>query len=631
MINILCDAKNGGRIQSLLLLFHCFWALTLSAQNNQVDEYHEKSPVELSNIMIDEIDFKNADLKDIIRLLATRYGLNMFVEDNINVKITMHLANISLLDVLIFISQENNLIINKYGRIYKIMAPPALELPAKKWNIEYENGLLSLDFLNEDIQEALYQISKLTGITILFDKSVQGNISGLINRLPFKLGLVSILNNSGYSVVNEANVYRVKKLNLSISGSPGFKDKFWINVHDGLIDIEASVVPLKDVLRVLSDQLNLNVFFCGDIQGSVNVSARNLELGKCLKLILGANNYAYKLEDGIYLIGEDQNKMLLSSKLLKLKHLKVDRILEMLPPRPKEKTECVIIKEHNAILVTGSSESIAEIEDLMSRLDRPVPQILFEALVVDYNYQDIKEISLQAGLKGSGNDTTRNPGDGWFPELDIHLTGKNVNDYLNRFGGSFGIARIGKLPDDFYLKVKALETVGKANIRSKPQIATLNGYPADITIGQTQYYILKTQTPIKDLSQLYIQESQQFHTIEANITLKITPWVSASGEITVEIHPEFNSPIGALSSEVPPTIQRRALNSTVRLQNGETIILGGLIQTMDADNITQIPILGNLPLIGRLFQNKNHTVSKSELIIYITPHLSYGNEIFLEG
>ncbi|MCK5455430.1 MAG: type II and III secretion system protein, partial [Calditrichia bacterium] len=195
----------------------------------------------------------------------------------------------------------------------------------------------------------------------------------------------------------------------------------------------------------------------------------------------------------------------------------------------------------------------------------------------------------------------------------------------------FGIANIGKLPDDFYFKVKALENIGRANIRSRPQITTLNGHPADITIGQTQYYILKTQTPIRDPSQVYMQESQQFHTIEANISLQIIPWVSASGEITVEIHPEFNNPIGQFSSEVPPTIQRRALNSTVRLQDGETIVLGGLIQTLESENISKIPFLGSIPLIGYLFRNTSRKTSKSELIIYITPHLSYGNTFWIEN
>ncbi|MBN2366352.1 MAG: type II and III secretion system protein, partial [Calditrichaeota bacterium] len=264
--------------------------------------------------------------------------------------------------------------------------------------------------------------------------------------------------------------------------------------------------------------------------------------------------------------------------------------------------------------------------------DRPIPQILIEALVVDYNYQDIREIQLEAGLKsGSTIDSTYGGGDKWFPAIDIYWTGNNANHYLNKLGHFLGVRNIGRLPDDFYLKVKAMEAVGKANIRSKPQIATLNGHTADITIGQTQYYILKTQTPIRDPSQIYIQETQEFQTIEANITLKITPWVSATGEITAEIHPEFNNPVGQFSSTVPPTIQRRALNSTVRMLDGETIVLGGLIQSAETVSITRIPLLGSLPILGRLFQNRNHNISKSELVIYITPHLSYSTELLYEG
>ncbi len=343
------------------------------------------------------------------------------------------------------------------------------------------------------------------------------------------------------------------------------------------------------------------------------------------------NGYTFKKSKNVYLIGKKENKNLNSSQLVKLNHLKVDGLLEMLPSKFQDNSEYKVIKEHNAILINGAQDQIDEIIEVIKDLDQPIPQIFIEALVVDYNYQDIREITIEAGLSGSKPDTSRGGGDKLFPIIDVYLTGENVNHYISKLGNYFGIANIGRLPDDFYFKVKALENIGMANIRSRPQITTLNGHPADITIGQTQYYILKTQTPIRDPSQVYMQESQQFHTIEANISLQIIPWVSASGEITVEIHPEFNNPIGQFSSEVPPTIQRRALNSTVRLQDGETIVLGGLIQTLESENISKIPFLGSIPLIGYLFRNTSRKTSKSELIIYITPHLSYGNTFWIEN
>jgi type IV pilus assembly protein PilQ len=227
-----------------------------------------------------------------------------------------------------------------------------------------------------------------------------------------------------------------------------------------------------------------------------------------------------------------------------------------------------------------------------------------------------------------------------LPGLDILLGGDLVNRYIDKAGNFFGFTKIGKLPDDFYLQLSALESEGIAQIRSKPQIATLNGYPAEISIGQTQYYKLKSRTPYgygydfttqsqqqqQQSYSPYISETERFHEIKANISLKITPWVSASGEITTEIEPDFETPIGTFSAEVLPTIQTRKLLSTVRLKDGETIVLGGLIQTTVDKKEEGLPYIRKIPIIGNFFQNTSYNQTTSELIIYVTPHLYYFNE-----
>jgi type IV pilus assembly protein PilQ len=580
------------------------------------------------------LDFKNTDLKDIIRLIANQYGLNIFIAEDVSKFITLHLANISVTEALNFICKENSLSIQRFGSIYKIsniVSNDSSSVPNQSINIVFIDSLLSADFENQDVRRVFHQISKLTNETIFLDDNVSGLISGYFHNLSVEKALYYLAKNNGYHIIHEDVIYQIQKNYLLDPDQSLHSTDFFLHVHNNLIDLEVVNGQITILLNDLFRQLGLNLFLIGDLKGTVSALAYNLNLDECLNLILSSNDYTFKKMGNHYLVGSKTDQNLLASLLIPLNYIKVDNILDMLPAIMIEKAEIKIIKEHNAVLIHSSQDVLSEIKRTILDLDRPIPQILIEALVVDYNYQDIKEISVEGGLSGGMVDSTKGAGDHWFPALDIYLSGENVNHYLDKIEGYFGISNIGKLPDDFYLKVKALETIGKANIRSKPQIATLNGYPADITIGQTQYYILTTQTPSRDPSQLYIQETQQFHTIEANITLKITPWVSSAGEITVEIHPEFNNPVGQFSSEVPPTIQRRALNSTVRLQDGETIVLGGLIQTSESVSKFQLPILGSLPLIGQLFQSTNHRNVKSELIIYITPHLSYsGNPTWVE-
>jgi len=218
----------------------------------------------------------------------------------------------------------------------------------------------------------------------------------------------------------------------------------------------------------------------------------------------------------------------------------------------------------------------------------------------------------------------------YIPGIDVQWGGHDLNHYLRKagtatiFGKTVDLASLGKLPGDFYLNLKALEKDGLANVRSRPILATLNGHKATLSIGTTQYFLLKTTIPYRDQNQVVFQESQSFHTIEADVRLEITPFVGADGLITLDIKPDFKTPVGQLSSEIPPTINSRSLSSTVIVREGETIVLGGLVQEAESEIKTKVPILGSIPLLGKLFSSTEKTNRKAELLIYVTPRISYG-------
>src|SRR5690606_9442157 len=147
------------------------------------------------------------------------------------------------------------------------------------------------------------------------------------------------------------------------------------------------------------------------------------------------------------------------------------------------------------------------------------------------------------------------------------------------------------------------------------------------SIGTTQYYLLKTETVYNSGNSNYSsQVSQRFETVKADVTLKVTPWVTATQEIIVDIAPEFNTPQGQFDPDVPPTINHRTLHSRVRLRDGETIVLGGMIQTLENVQIDKFPLLGEIPILGRLFQNRRRSATEAELMIFLTPKIYYGSE-----
>lgn len=576
----------------------------------------------IKNKIIQLLDFKNTEIKDIIRGLAAKYNLNIFIDDDIRQRATFRLSNVPLIDVLHFIVNEYGLEMTVQGNIYKIFLPEIPEPEPVPIQVFFRNDSLTIDVQDENIEKVIRAISEISGKNIILENSVSGEVTGLLQGIPFELGLVSLIDSNGFQIRKIKDIYIISKPQKNNSESSG--NNYWIDVTDSLISLDVKEANLSNLIYDISSQMGVDIFVYGILKGQINAHFSNLPFNSVLDFLLKGTNYTYRQDGNIYHVGDKKVSGIASMKLIRLNHISVEGILDILPSSITSNATIKIVKEHNGLMVVGSRDIIQEIETFINQIDHPIAQILFEVLVVDYNSSDIGEFGITAGQNIFGDST--GSADQYFPTIDITASGKTLNKHIQFLGPKIGLNNIGKLSDDFYVRLRALEREGKANIRSRPQIATLNGHPASIKIGTTQYYILESQQPIVGGNQVFNQVTQRFEKITAEISLTITPWVSASGEITTEIRPEFSTPQGSLDSNIPPTINHRILNSTVRLRDGETIVLGGLTQTIDNETISKLPILGSLPILGRLFQNRSHNRSKAELIIYITPHLSFGDE-----
>ena len=488
-------------------------------------------------------------------------------------------------------------------------------------------NFFSAEFENDDVRAALAEISRRSGKTILPERNVNGTLTGLVQKLDFTEGLSQLLKSNGFLLRKEGNTFIVEKV-ISDGNNSASRRGLWVRSEKGRLKLEINNSDLGVVLNEISRQSGANFFLMGEPKGKVNAQAGNLTLEEALGFVLMNSGFTYKKSGGVYLIGDKQNKGLIASRLIHLKHLKVDSAIEVLPKKVAQTAEISVVKEHNALLVNASRDVLDEIEAIVAKLDRPIPQIFIEALVVDFRKNDSRDISLSAQM---GNNV---PGDTsgsvlqsftqWLPGVNLIRSGQEINKQLDGIDKKFKGLNVGRLPSNFYVQLRALEEKGRANIRSRPQISTLNGHKAELKIGETRYFKLVSETPIRDPGNIFLQTTERFQTVEINISLTITPWVSASGEITVEIEPEFNTPAETNAvSGIPPNIRSRSLKSTVRLKDGETIVLGGLIEEIEEESRSGIPIISKLPMVGRFFSSTSHNKEKNELIIYVTPHLSY--------
>jgi hypothetical protein len=159
--------------------------------------------------------------------------------------------------------------------------------------------------------------------------------------------------------------------------------------------------------------------------------------------------------------------------------------------------------------------------------------------------------------------------------------------------------------------IDALIEDNRAHLLASPSIATLNGREARIIIGERYPYKEKTQTTTGTT------ETTKF--VDIGTTLRVTPLVSSDGWITMIVHPEVSSLAAEL--DAGPRITTREADATIRVRDGQTIVIGGLIRRQDDRTEGGVPILGKIPILGILFSNRSKDVSVTELVVFITPRI----------
>jgi type IV pilus assembly protein PilQ len=584
------------------------------------------------------LSFKDTDLRDIYRALSHQHGVNIFLDNSIAKRATISLVRVRVYDAIKFLAEQNGLTLRLEGGIFKVLPPPPPVQPEppppKVPLVGYENGLLSVALKDDELERVILEIQKKSGKNILALSGTSGTVSGKLMDVEFDVGFTQLMNNSGFAVQKRNGIYLVSRLDYFVgtqgTTSPQKTGPYWISVKDSMVTIDVTNAQLERVIADVTRQLNTDIVFYNAVSGTVTARAGNVPLKRALDLILRNTNYTYRESEGVYFVGEKSNKALASTQLLRLTYLTAEQILEMIPQSLSSQATLKVMKEHNGIVAIGPMDVVDQLREFLAQIDKPVAQVLIEALVVDYDLSKGSEFGIQAGVLGQADTSLFGRAGSLIPGINLEMSGDYINRKLKQmgtqtiFGSEFNIGKLGKLPSDFYLRLKAMQEKGVANVKSRPILATLNGHKASLSIGTTQYFLLKTTTPYRDPTQVYLQESQSFQTIEADVKLEITPYVGSDGQITVEIKPDFRTPVGQLSPEIPPTINRRALNSTIVMREGETIVLGGMVQESESETRTQVPILGSIPLLGSLFSSTTKNNRKAELLIYVTPHLSYG-------
>jgi len=295
-----------------------------------------------------------------------------------------------------------------------------------------------------------------------------------------------------------------------------------------------------------------------------------------------------------------------------------ESILTIIPDEIKRDLDIKVDKELNSFLVNGPAANIERFESFVNYIDKAVPVILIEVMLLEVNRSATVETGINAGI-GDKPVTTKGT---VFPSADINLGASTINKIIDGFSG-FGSLNIGQVVPNFYLSLKAMETNGNLKVRSSPRLSTLNGHKAYLSIGETTYYVVTNQNYYG--SQIpQASEVKNYQPIDAELSVTIMPLVSGNGQITMDIKVIQSSFNGQkVDKDAPPGINSREFTSIIRVKDEDLIVLGGLEESVKNDSGTGVPLLSRIPIVKWLFSSRKREDSKKKLSVLIKPTVIY--------
>ncbi|MEM9821098.1 MAG: type II secretory pathway, component PulD [Bacteroidota bacterium] len=581
--------------------------------------------------------------------------LNLTIDPSINQKVVTNFAETKPRDILLHLCKFYDLDLTFSGSIISLIPyDTPREAPKERLiDITYNNynDKIQLNLKNDSLDLVLKKVSQLTKKNVICTKVISAlQVSGFIGQTSFEDALEQLAkrnnlqltkDNKGYYIF-DANTPSETAVDPGGSGGKGStrtarrgRSKSKKNNKNNsnnknlvvksssdslgqkLLSIDADNVPLSEVLQAVSTASEKNYFLFAEPKGPVSLKLDGVGYEDFLSNLLQGAQYTYKKEGSLYLIGESNAGGLKETKVIQLQHRSVKEITKIFP---KDITEGLDIQEFielNSLVVSGAATNITALEEFVGDIDKSVPVVMIELLIINVQNNKETRIGFEMGLA----DQPTISGGRIFPEANFSFSAKAINKLLGVLAGN-GIVNLGQVSPNFYATLQAVEDNGYVSIHSKPRLSTLNGQEATFSLGETRYYLNQRTTLQGNQNPISLQD-RIFEAVNADFSIRINPIVSGDEYVTLEIEVNQSDFIGQLQTDAPPPQVNRTFNSNIRILNEEMIVLGGLENKEVSDNGRGVPFLARIPIIKWFFSSRRKAKSKSKLLIFVKPTVIY--------
>lgn len=376
---------------------------------------------------------------------------------------------------------------------------------------------------------------------------------------------------------------------------------------------------IRTILRNVADLFELNLVIPDTLQGRTSLKLREVTWRQIYQVILSPIGYTF-VEDGNIIKIVSQDSLLaepVSTEIFIINYAKADDILKTITTLVDASAggKIIVDQRSNALVVTERPSRLGRIRPIIEKLDKATDQVMIESKFIEITSGNERELGLDWNVAGGAlggvyNSYESNPAAG--------SPGNTVTGAPILGGDRSAITTSFLTGADYTALLRAAETNNKARVVNNPTLVTLNNVQAEINIGEE--YPIPSYTYNAEQGRF---EVSGFEYKPIGVLLKVTPQINSQGFIKLTLEPEISQrglPVnfGGASGADIPIINTRKTKTQVSLQDGHTLGIGGLIRDDESQVVSQLPILGSLPGVGRLFQNKNKEKNRTNLLIFIT-------------
>ncbi len=357
-------------------------------------------------------------------------------------------------------------------------------------------------------------------------------------------------------------------------------------------------VEISEAMEMLSIKEHVNIILAKDVEGTISVNLYNVTLRQAILSIADAAGYAVEYRNGSYFVlRREESGKYAQSGLTELRALKVEYsdtsvVEQILETYLSEYGKITNLAERRLLVVEDLPSFITRIESILAEIDQEPKQIFIEAKILEISLRDTESFGLDwtkifSSDGGTGVVGTRGLSNPISPGLFFDLVTPNIDVALD-----------------------TLFARGRLRTLSTPKLLALEDQEAEVIIGDRLGF--RVTTTINEVT------SETIEFLESGVILRVLPSVDGKGRIMLNIHPEVST--GRIEDGIPNQVTTE-VTTQMLVEDGQTVFIGGLIRRSSDQNREGVPILGDLPLLGRVFSNKFDSSTNTETVVMITPHI----------